>query len=208
MKVRRLLAKMGVGTAVVALAASATAIPGEEKVAQIGKPAPNFTLVDTNGQKRTLSEYAGRIIVLEWTNTQCPVVQKCYRSKAMQTAYDRVKELDKTAVWLAINSTSSTNAAQNAMWIKQFKLDFPILLDVDGTVGRQFDAKRTPHMFVIDKKGVLRYNGAIDDNAYGSKDVDETKNYVVNAVQQIIEGETVAPDKVKPYGCTVKYGNK
>lgn len=206
MKVRRLLTKMGVGTAVVVLAASATALAGEEKVAKIGESAPNFTLVDTNGQKRSLSEYAGRIVVLEWFNTQCPVVQKCYRLKTIQTAHDRVMELDKTAVWLAINSTASTNPEQNAVWIKQYKLDFPILLDVDGTVGHQFDAKRTPHMFVIDQKGVLRYNGAIDDNAYGSKSPDETTNYVVNAVQQIIEGETVAPDKVKPYGCTVKYG--
>ena len=207
MKVRRLLTKMGVGTAVVVLAASATAMAGEEQVAKIGEPAPNFTLVDSSGQKRSLSEYAGRIVVLEWFNTQCPVVQKCYRSKTIQTAHERVKELDKTAVWLAINSTFSTNAEQNAMWIKQYELEFPILLDVDGTVGHQFNAKRTPHMFVIDKKGFLRYNGAIDDNAFGSKAPDETVNYVVNAVQQIVAGETVAPDYKKPYGCTVKYRN-
>ena len=208
MKVRRLLTTMGVSTAVVVLAASATALAGEEKVAKIGDPAPNFTLLDTNGQKRSLSEYAGRIVVLEWFNTRCPVVQKCYRLETIQTAHERVNELDKTAVWLAINSTASTNAEQNAVWIKQYGMKSPILLDVDGTVGHQFDAKRTPHMFVIDKKGILRYNGAIDDNSYGNKSLDETTNYVVNAVQQILEGETVAPDKVKPYGCSVKYANK
>ena len=205
MKVRRLLTTMGVSTAVVVLAASATALAGEEKVARIGEPAPNFTLLDTNGQKRSLSEYAGRIVILEWFNTRCPVVQKCYRLETIQTAHERVNELDKTAVWLAINSTASTNAEQNAMWIKQYGMESPILLDVDGTVGHQFDAKRTPHMFVIDKKGILRYNGAIDDNSYGNKSLDETTNYVVNAVKQITEGETVAPDKVKPYGCSVKY---
>ena len=191
----------------VVLAASASATADEQKVAKLGEPAPNFTLTDTTGRTRTLSEYAGRIVVLEWFNTQCPIVQKCYRSKSIQTANEKVRELDKSIVWLAVNSTSSTNAGQNTMWIKKFDLGYPILLDVDGTVGHQFDARRTPHMFVIDKKGILRYNGAIDNNAFGDKKLDEATNYVVNAVRQIVEGETVAPDYIKPYGCSVKYRN-
>ncbi len=207
MKARRLLARIGLGAGMVVLAASASATADEQKVAKLGEPAPNFTLLDTTGRTRTLSEYAGRIVVLEWFNTQCPIVQKCYRSKSIQTANEKVRELDKSIVWLAINSTSSTNAGQNTMWIKKFDLGYPILLDVDGTVGHQFDARRTPHMFVIDKKGILRYHGAIDNNAFGDKKLDEATNYVVNAVQQIVEGETVAPDYIKPYGCSVKYRN-
>ena len=207
MKARRLLARIGLGAGMVVLAASASATADEQKVAKLGEPAPNFTLTDTTGRTRTLSEYAGRIVVLEWFNTQCPVVQKCYRSKSIQTANEKVRELDKSIVWLAINSTASTNAGQNTMWIKKFDLGYPILLDVDGTVGHQFDARRTPHMFVIDKEGILRYHGAIDNNAFGDKKLDEATNYVVNAVQQIVEGETVAPDYIKPYGCSVKYKN-
>ncbi len=205
MKASRVLAQIGLGAAVVVLAASAPAMDGENQVAKLGEPAPNFTLVDTTGRVRTLSEYAGRIVVLEWFNAQCPVVQKCYRSKSIQTANEQVRELDKGIVWLAVNSTASTNAGENTMWIKKFKLGYPILLDNDGKVGHSFDARRTPHMFVIDKKGILRYHGAIDNNAFGSKKTEEATNYVVNAVRQIVEGETVAPDYVKPYGCTVKY---
>ncbi len=205
MKASRVLAQIGLGAAVAVLSAS---VPTDEQtVATLGEPAPNFTLVDTTGRTRTLSEYAGRIVVLEWFNTQCPVVQKCYRSKSIQTANEKVRELDKSIVWLAVNSTASTSAGENTMWIKKFDLGYPILLDLDGTVGHQFDARRTPHMFVIDKKGILRYHGAIDNNAFGDKKLDEATNYVVNAVRQIVEGETVAPDYIKPYGCLVKYRN-
>ena len=207
MKASRVLAQIGLGAAVVVLAALAPATDGENQLAKLGEPAPNFTLVDTTGRVRTLSEYAGRIVVLEWFNAQCPVVQKCYRSKSIQTANAKVRELDKGIVWLAVNSTASTNAGENTMWIKKFKLGYPILLDVDGKVGHSFDARRTPHMFVIDKKGILRYHGAIDNNAFGDKKLDEAMNYVVNAVRQISEGETVSPDYIKPYGCSVKYKN-
>ena len=207
MKARRVLAQIGLGAAVMVLSASAPATADEQTVAKLGEPAPNFTLVDTNGRTRTLSEYAGKIVVLEWFNTQCPVVLKCYRSKSIQTANEKVRELDKSIVWLAVNSTASTSAGENTMWIKKFDLGYPILLDLDGTVGHQFDARRTPHMFVIDKKGILRYHGAIDNNAFGDKKLDEATNYVVNAVRQIVEGETVAPDYIKPYGCSVKYRN-
>jgi peroxiredoxin len=204
MKASTLLAKLGLGTAVVILAASATAMAGDDTAAKIGEPAPNFTLTDTNGQKRSLSEYAGKIVVLEWTSPECPVVQKCYKKQAIQETVAQVKKLDKDAVWLAINSTKHTNNEQNAGWIRRYELNYPILLDVDGTVGHLYDARRTPHMFVIDKEGVLRYHGALD-SAYDRPKPDEPVNYVINAVQQITGGETVAPYYIKPYGCTVKY---
>ncbi len=202
----RLMSRIGLGVAMVAMAATATALAGEgKKKAELGEPVPGFTLVDSSGQKRSLSDYEGRIVVLEWINTECPYVVNCYKTKAMQTAYEKINAMDKTAVWLAINTTFSTGPNQNEMWIKQYKLDYPILLDTDGTVGKLFDARRTPHMFVIDKEGILRYHGAIDANKMGGTSSDEATSYVVNAVEQIIAGETVAPDYIKPYGCSVKY---
>ncbi len=205
MKASTLFATFGLGTAaVVILATSATAMAGEGKTVKIGDPAPNFTLTDTDGKKRSLSEYAGKIVVLEWFNTECPVVQRCYKKQSIQETVGHVKKLDKDVVWLAINSTNSTNNEQNATWIKRYELNYPILLDIDGTVGHEYDARRTPHMFVIDKAGILRYHGAID-SANDRPKPDEPVNYVVNAVQQLVGGETVAPYYMKPYGCTVKY---
>jgi peroxiredoxin len=202
----RLFLLVGVAAVVAVVAASTTALAGEGTgKAKLGEPAPDFTLVDTNGVKRTLSEHKGKLVVLEWINPQCPFVVNCYKTKAMQTAYDRVKALDKGVVWLAINTTYSTTTNENDLWIKRYDLKYPILLDFDGDVGRMYDARRTPHMFVIDKKGVLRYHGAIDDNPFSSKSADEVTNYVVNAVQQIANDETVTPDYTKPYGCSVKY---
>ncbi|MHC4804478.1 MAG: redoxin domain-containing protein, partial [Planctomycetota bacterium] len=90
-------------------------------------------------------------------------------------------------------------------WIRRYELEYPILLDFDGDVGRLYDARKTPHMYVIDKEGILRYHGAIDDNKFLSKPEDQMTNYVVNAVRQIVEGETVTPEYTKPYGCSVKY---
>lgn len=173
--------------------------------AKLGAPAPDFSLVDTTGVKRTLSEYKGKIVVLEWTNPECPFVANCYRTGAMQAAYAKVKELDPSAVWLAINTTWHTSREQNQAWIERHKLEYPILLDFEGDVGRAYDARRTPHMFVIDKEGILRYHGAIDDNKFSDKPSDAVTNYVVNAVRQILNGETVVPDTTKPYGCSVKY---
>jgi peroxiredoxin len=201
-----LMTRTGLGAAVVVFAATAAALAGEGKAkAQLGEPAPAFMLADSQGQKRSLADFKGKLVILEWINPECPYVVNCYKGKAMQTAYDKVKRLDSGVVWLAINTTFSTTPAQNDNWIRQYGLEYPILLDTDGKVGKLYDARRTPHMFVIDKEGILRYQGAIDDNRMGGKSVDEAMNYVVNAVAQITGGETVAPDFMKPYGCSVKY---
>src|SRR5262245_12770355 len=181
-----------------------TAAP-EAKGAKIGEAAPAFTLKDSTGQERKLSDFKGKIVVLEWTNTECPVVQACYKNKVMVNAYQAAKAASKSVVWLAINSTYTTNPEKNNTWIKAQGIEYPILLDVDGAVGKLYDARRTPHMFVIDQQGILRYHGAIDNNENAMGDNKEVTNYVVNAVKQIAAGETVAPDHVKPYGCTVKY---
>lgn len=211
----RFLGALGVWSVAAAFAAppaapGTPAAPGsppvaEAKTAKLGEAAPAFTLKDSNDQERKLADYKGKIVILEWTNVECPVVQSVYKSKAMQNAVKQVKELSKGVVWLAINSTYTTNAEKNNLWIKQQAIEYPILLDTEGNVGKLYDARRTPHMFVIDEKGVLRYHGAIDNNENAMGDKKEVTNYVVNAVKQLVAGETVAPDHVKPYGCSVKY---
>ncbi|MEE8153791.1 MAG: redoxin domain-containing protein [Phycisphaerales bacterium] len=189
----------------IAAALGMTAGTLDQGKAKLGEKAPNFTLTDTNGQERSLSDYKGRIVVIEWINPECPYVRHCYQTKAMQGAYRKVKQLDKGVAWLAVNTTPGTTAQANNMWVTTYGLKYPILLDKRGKVGRLYDARRTPQMFVIDKEGVIRYTGAIDDNSLLNKRPDEIANYVVNAVKQLVEGETVTPDSTKPYGCTIKY---
>ncbi len=202
-----LLAFVLLGIAVLGLTALVGPPDGAEKSkgVKLGEKAPAFTLMDTQGQERSLADYAGKVVVLEWINPRCPFVVNCYQTKAMTQAYEKAKALDKGIAWLAINSTSTTNANENDQWIEQFKLKYPILLDTDGKVGRLYDARTTPHMFIIDAEGVLRYQGAIDDNPFARKPAEDATNYVVDAVRQLVDGETVSPDYVKPYGCTVKY---
>ncbi len=189
----------------IAAALGMTAGTLDQGKAKLGEKAPNFTLTDTAGQERSLSDYKGRIVVIEWIDPECPDVRHCYQTKAMQGAYKKVKQLDKSVAWLAINTTPRTTAQANNMWISKYDLKYPFLLDERGKVGRLYDARRTPHMFVIDKEGVIRYTGAIDDNRLLYKRPDEITNYVVNAVKQLVEGETLTPNSTKPYGCTIKY---
>ena len=192
---------LGLGAA----AAGMTAGTANQDKAKLGEKAPDFTLTDTNGQERSLSDYKGRIVVIEWINPECPYVRHCYQTKAMQGAYKAVKQLDKSVAWLAINTTPGTTAQANTLWSTTYGLKYPILLDKRGKVGRLYDARRTPQMFVIDTEGVIRYTGAIDDNNLLNKRPDDITNYVVNAVKQLVEEETVTPDSTKPYGCTIKY---
>lgn len=182
-----------------------TASTAVQDKAKLGEKAPNFTLTDTNGQERSLSDYKGRIIVIEWINPECPYVRHCYQTKAMQGAYKAVQQLDKSVAWLAINTTPGTTAEANNLWRTTYGMKYPIVLDKRGKIGRLYDARRTPQMFVIDTEGVIRYTGAIDDNSLLNKRPGEITNYVVNAVKQLVEEETVTPDSTKPYGCTIKY---
>ena len=205
MGITRLSATIAGAAAATMVVAATTALAGGHKHAELGEKAPAFTLTDSTGTSRSLADSKGKIVVLEWINPDCPYVMNCYKRQAMQNAYEAVKKLDKGAVWFAINTTRYTGADQNNMWVKKYKLEYPILLDADGAVGHLYEAKRTPHMFVIDKKGTLRYQGAIDNNRRSDKSADEVTTYVVNVVEQIVAGETVAPDYVKPYGCSVKY---
>lgn len=173
--------------------------------AAIGEPAPDFTLTDTEGKSHRLSDYKGKIVVLQWINPQCPVCRRVWSDGLVGSMRDEMKKVAPDIVHLTINSTHFMEPSQSAAYLKEHKIDVPALDDRAGTVGRLYGARTTPHMYVIDQKGILRYDGAFDDDARGRED-SGTTNYVVNAVKQIVAGETVTPDTTRPYGCSVKYG--
>ncbi|MBC8000245.1 MAG: thioredoxin family protein [Leptolyngbya sp.] len=196
-------AKTPVAPAAVAGAASATS-------AEVGKTAPAFTLSDWDGKSRKLSDFKGKIVVLEWFNQGCPFVQKHYDSNNMQTL--QKKYTGKGVVWLSICSSAEgkQGADSGAGHKKTFKekgaAPTAVLLDSEGTVGRLYSAKTTPHMFVIDGKGILVYAGAIDDNTSADKEAVKTaKNYVAAAVDETIAKKPVTTNSTKAYGCSVKY---
>ncbi len=189
--------------AVVALMAFTT-VPAS---VEVGKLVPDFTLTDITGKTHKLSDYKGKIVILEWTNPNCPFVERVYREGIM-TATQK-KAADVGAVWITINSTHpkhqdfETNE-ELAKIYKEWKAQHTAFLaDPEGTVGRMYDAKTTPHMFVIDKEGKLVYNGAIDDDPRGNKK--EKVNYVQVALEELTSGKTVRTATTKPYGCSMKY---
>jgi peroxiredoxin len=161
----------------------------------------NFTLDNQDGAKVTLSDYAGKIIVLEWMNPNCPFVQRHYKAGTMAGLADKYK--DKGVVWLAINSTASATQADDQQWVKRFGLGYPILNDSAGQVARQYGAKTTPHLFII-QNGKIAYQGAIDNDPRGEKGA-AAVNYVAQALEEILAGKPVSVPETRPYGCTVKY---
>lgn len=176
----------------------------EHAQAEIGKPAPDFTLKDADGKEYKLSTLKGKVVVLEWTNHECPVVNRCHKAKYMSDTLTKFK--GKPVVWLAIDSSHFCQDKSESVrkWAEQQKLEYPILLDAAGKVGHAYQAKTTPHMFVIDQKGVLAYRGALDNDPYGNKE-EGKQNYVLEAVDSLLQGSTVVTATTKSYGCSVKY---
>lgn len=172
--------------------------------AKVGMPAPAFSLKGIDGKTHSLSDYKGKVVVLEWTNHKCPVVKRCHAAKLMTKTLTKFK--GQPVVWLAINSTHADYATVDAIgaWAKEVGVTYPILLDAPGKVGHAYGAKTTPHMFVIDQKGVLAYAGALDNDPYGDKE-SGVRNYVEEAVKALLHGSTVKTANTKPYGCGVKY---
>ena len=164
---------------------------------------PEFALLDQNGKEVKLSDHKGKIVVLEWSNYDCPFV-KAHYEKNLTMANLAKKYADKNVIWLNINSTKYANIETNKAWALKYKLPFPVLDDHSGKVGRLYGAKTTPHMFVIDTKGETVYQGAIDNSPIGRK-VDEYVNYVDNALVELTTGRKISIPQTKPYGCSVKY---
>jgi len=178
--------------------------------AEIGKPAPAFDVKDINGREQTLAQYKGKIVVLEWNNPECPFVRKHYGSGNMQKLQHYA--LGKGVVWLSIDSGApgkegSMDAGQaKAEIAKAGAQETAYILDPQGTLGRLYGAKATPHMFVVDAKGNLAYEGAIDDKP--TPDPDDIKtadNYVKDAIDALLAGKPVAVAQTRAYGCSVKY---
>lgn len=171
--------------------------------ASVGTAAPGFTLEDQTGKKVSLSDFSGKkIVVLEWINPDCPYVQRHYKAGTMKTLAEKYR--DKGVVWLAINTTHYMNKETNQKWITDNQLPYQILDDHEGTVGRLYGAKTTPHMFIIDKSGRLVYQGAIDDDPRGNKGENKV-NYVAKALDELLAGKPISMSETKPYGCSVKY---
>jgi len=177
-----------------------------------GQPAPAFSLTDLDDRKVALTDLRGKYVVLEWTNPGCPFVQKHYGSGNMQSLQKRFT--GEGVQWIVINSTAVSHAdylkpAEQKLWLqKQGAAASVAALDPDGTVGRAYGAKTTPHMYVIDPNGVLVYAGAIDDKrSTNPADVKTANNYVVQAFAELRAGKPLSAPSTTAYGCTVKYGS-
>ena len=177
-----------------------------------GQAAPEFSLVDINGKMQKLSDYRGKYVVLEWFNSECPFVQKHYESGNMQSLQARYTQ--KGVVWLGVNSTSPRHSnfrdpVRSQAILKDWKsAPTAFVLDPDGKVGKQYGARTTPHMYVIDPKGTLVYVGGIDDKPSTSqRDIPIAKNLVAAALDESLSGKPVGTPSAMPYGCSVKYDN-
>ena len=177
-----------------------------------GQAAPEFSLVDINGKVQKLSDYRGKYVVLEWFNSECPFVQKHYESGNMQALQSRYTQ--KGVAWLGINSTSPRHSnyrdpARSQAILKEWKsAPTAFVLDPDGKVGKQYGARTTPHMYVINPKGTLVYVGGIDDRPSTSqRDIAAAKNLVAAALDESLSGKPVGTPSAMPYGCSVKYDN-
>lgn len=195
-------AALVLGMSLVATDAGATA--------KVGEKAPEFELVDTNGKSHKLSSFAGKTVVLEWFNKGCPYVQKHYESQNMQAL--QKKYTDKGVVWLTvISSAPGKQGFEDNQQANKTRADWKIastatLLDPKGEVGKLYAAKTTPHMYIVDAKGTLVYNGAIDSISSSKKDdVAKAENYVAGALDLLAAGQPVKTATTKPYGCSVKY---
>lgn len=169
------------------------------------KKAPEFTLTSFDGKTVKLSDYRGKIVVLEWFNFECPYSKYHYETKKTMVSLAN-KYKGKNVVWLVINSTSHTTPRANKEFTRKYKLPFPILDDRSGKVGRAYGAKTTPHMYVIDPRGNIVYEGAIDNSPSGKTPAGaKLINYVDKALAELTTGRAVSTSNTKPYGCTVKY---
>lgn len=180
--------------------------------AKVGKAAPQFALKDLDGKVWKLSKLKGKVVVLEWFNHGCPFVKKHYDSGNMQKLQKQFT--DKGVVWLSVcSSAEGRQGFQSAekhkeMFKEKGGAPSAVLVDADGKVGKLYDAKTTPHMFIINKEGILAYAGAIDDTPGVDKnEVKDAKNFVAKALDELLAGKAVSVSSSKAYGCSVKYAN-
>ncbi len=193
----------GLGASV-GLASPAPSVP------QIGQPAPEFTATDSKGQSLTLSQYRGKTVVLEWTNADCPYTRKHYTSGNMQSIQALAQK--NGVIWLTVISSAPgkqgyvNGPAADALTQSRGAVPTAVLLDPSGNLGRLYEAKTTPHMFVIDRNGRLQYMGGIDSIATADiDDIAHAEPYLKEAMLEVVQGKPVTHAVTRPYGCSVKY---
>ncbi len=179
-------------------------------IARVSEPAPDFTLMSAAGKKHSLSEYKGKFVVLEWINFDCPFVKKHYQSGNLPALQEEYR--DSGVVWLSICSSAPGKQGHFSGEDLSSRIESEkwngsaYLLDSEGTVGQVYNAKTTPHLYVINPEGQLIYMGAIDDKpTTGIDDVKGARNYVAEALQAAMSGRPVTTSATKSYGCSVKY---
>jgi len=190
---------------------TAMALAANTLALEIGKSAPDFSATDINGKAIKLSDYAGKVVVIESYNSDCPFCNNQYKTGAMQ---DLEKDMAaKGVVWLIVNSVNPNNPSHRTPeQAKQEIADKKIVAaawidDSSGAIGHLYDMKTTPDMYVIDKNGVLVYQGAIDNKPDPQHDPRTARNYVREAVDALMAGQPVPVAQTKPYGCSVKYAD-
>ncbi|HKV12806.1 MAG TPA: thioredoxin family protein [Thermoanaerobaculia bacterium] len=175
-------------------------------VGTVGEKAPAFSLKGVDGKTYSLADFKGKVVVLEWLNPNCPFSDRHAREKTMSELVKKHGEI----VWLGINSTNADHPnflspAEHQAWAKKNGVNYAILYDETGKTGKAYDAKTTPHLFIVDKEGKIAYNGAIDDDPAGRKDKSERSNYVNAGLFAEKSGKSPDPASTKPYGCSIKY---
>lgn len=193
-------------------AAKSAKTPDINSTIKIGEAAPGFDAKDTNGKEVKLQDLKGKLVILEWTNFDCPFVKKHYTSKNMQDL--QKKYTDKGVVWISVNSSAPgqqghlTNETANTAMAEKGSAATHMLLDPDGAMGRAYGAKTTPHMFIINKEGKLAYMGAIDNQpTVLVDDIKSAKNHVSEALDELLTEKPVTETQTQPYGCSVKYSS-
>jgi peroxiredoxin len=197
-------AQLVVALAVALLAAAPAASPA--LAAAVGDIAPAFTLKDLDGHEHSLADYSGKVVVLEWVNPNCPFSNRHAVEKTMST----LANLHQEVVWLGINSTRAGHddylpPAEHKKWAAKNGVRYAILYDESGAVGHAYGARTTPHMFILDERGRIVYDGAIDDDPPGRHQPAERTNYVGDGLDEHGAGGAIDPASTKPYGCSVKY---
>jgi peroxiredoxin len=192
--------------------AVAAALAAPAWAARVGEKAPELAATDSNGVRHTLAEYAGKYVVLEWHNNGCPYVRKQYNTGNMQKL--QKEWTARGVVWLTVISSAPgqqgyvTGAEENAYLKQVDAAPTAALLDPTGQVGHRYDAKTSPHMFIVNPSGTLIYNGAIDDRpTTDPASVPGAKNYVSQALTEAMAGKAVSVPTSRPYGCSVKYAD-
>ena len=177
---------------------------------KVDKAAPQFSLQNSQGETVNLADFKDKYVILEWTNHLCPYVKKHYESDNMQALQRQYT--DKDVVWLSIISSAQGKQGHvsadeaNALTKSRSAAPSHVLFDEDGKVGKLYGAKTTPHMYIIDPAGTLRYAGGIDSiKSANPADIEKATNYVDTSMTSLLAGKSVSKKMTPPYGCSIKY---